>query len=277
MGELFFEEKTIVVPGDKLANGMDYLPAGGAFRDGENIFSSVIGVLNNNGRVLKVIPLKSKYTPKPGDMVIAKVAEMTNSIWFVNIGGPNDGIMSVRDVPEYVGQGDDLSQYYNYGEYVVGKVVEATRKNFNITLKAPGTRRLSGGRLIKIDSAKVPRVIGKQGSMISLVKDKTGCRIMVGQNGLVWIQGSPDRELVAVEAVNLINEKGHVSGLTEVVSEFLDDKMKNVSDDESEETAHAVKKDNKETKKEKKEENDEEEKPTRKAYNRKNSKRGGKK
>ena len=49
MGELFFEERAIVVPGDKLASGMDYLPAGGAYRKNEDVVSSIVGLLNVNG------------------------------------------------------------------------------------------------------------------------------------------------------------------------------------------------------------------------------------
>ena len=228
MGELFFEERAIVVPGDKLASGMDYLPAGGAYRKNEDVVSSIVGLLNVNGRVLKVIPMKGKYLQKPGDMVIGKIADMTSSAWFVNIGGFNDGLLAVRDVPEYVETGEDLAQYYNYGDHIVAKVVSVNKGQFNLSMKNPGTRKLSGGRIVNVDSAKVPRIIGKQGSMISLVKEKTGCRIIVGQNGIVWLQGMPENELVATEAVQLINEKGHLQGLTELVGDFLDKRMKGI-------------------------------------------------
>jgi exosome complex component RRP4 len=228
MGKLFFKERAIVVPGDKLASGMDYLPAGGAYRKEEDILSSVIGLLNINGRVLKVIPMKGRYLQKPGDMVIGKIADMTASAWFVNIGGSNDGLLAVRDVPEYVETGEDLSQYYNYGDHIVAKVVAINKSNFNLSLKNQGGRKLSGGRIIKVDSAKVPRIIGKQGSMIGLIKEKTGCRLIVGQNGLVWLQGMPENEFLAVEAIELIVKKSHFQGLTDIVEEFLNKKAKNL-------------------------------------------------
>ncbi len=228
MGELFVKERQIVVPGDTLATGMDFLPAGGAYREGDDVRSSVVGILGINGRVLRVIPLKSQYRPRPGDMVIAKVSEMTNSVWFAEIDSFRDGVMTMREVPEYINEGDDLSQYYNYGDYVIAKIINVGRTNCGLTLKAPGLRKLSGGRIVKVNPAKVPRVIGKQGSMITTIKDKIGCRMIVGQNGLVWVQGEPQHEMLAIEAIKLIEEQGHLQGLTEIVGEFIDKRMKNV-------------------------------------------------
>jgi exosome complex component RRP4 len=266
MGELFVKERQIVVPGDVLATGMDYLPAGGAYRDKEDVRSNVLGVLGINGRVLRVIPLKSHYRPRPGDMVIAKVSEMTNSVWFAELDGFRDGVLSLREVPEYVGDGDDLSQYYNFGDHILAKVINVGRTNVGLTLKGPGLRKLHGGRLIHINAAKVPRVIGKQGSMIGIIKDKTGCRMIVGQNGLVWIQGPPQHELVAIEAIKLIDEKGHLQGLTEVIGEYIDKKMKNVKKQDSEEKPHEPEKASE------KKSNEIEEKPQKKAVGNKNKK-----
>ena len=184
MSKLLVKERDIVVPGQVLASGMDYLPSGGAYRDGEDVVSSLMGMVLANGRILKVIPLRGKYTPRGGDMIIGRIAEMTGSVWFVDIGCSHDAIMSMRDVPEYVGMGEDLSNFYNYGEYIVAKVDRATRNNYNLTMKGPGLRKLRGGTLFKVDSVKVPRIIGKQGSMISMIKEKTACRIVVGQTEL---------------------------------------------------------------------------------------------
>ena len=75
---------------------------------------------------------------------------------------------------------------------------------------------------MEINSQKVPRVIGKQGSMISLIKTKTGCEVTVGQNGLVWVKGTPEGELKAEQAIKLVEEKSHLEGLTDRVGKFLE-------------------------------------------------------
>ncbi|MEA2003493.1 MAG: KH domain-containing protein, partial [archaeon] len=85
-------------------------------------------------------------------------------------------------------------------------------------------RKLFGGKVIEISSQKVPRVIGKSGTMISQIKDKTGCVINVGQNGRIWIKG--DNEALATKAIMMVEKMSHKSGLTETISKFLDEKTK---------------------------------------------------
>jgi len=81
-----------------------------------------------------------------------------------------------------------LTKYFDIGDYVMAKIINVTsQKLVDVTMKGPGLRKLKGGRIIQVNPYKVPRIIGKAGSMVTMIKDATGCRILVGQNGLVWI------------------------------------------------------------------------------------------
>ena len=222
MGDLIVKDKDIVVPGEVLAVGMDFLPAGGAFREGEKIVSSQLGLVNISNRLIKLIPLTGKYLPKKGDTVIGKVVTMTFSNWFIDIGCQNEGVMSLRDTSEFIDKGADLSQYYNFGDVVIAQVAKVTRGAIDLTMRGPGLRKLAPGKLVKVTPSKVPRIIGKEGSMITLIKDKTECKIIVGQNGVVWIQGTPEAEMLAYQAIKLIQEKAHMEGLTDEISKFLE-------------------------------------------------------
>ena len=92
----------------------------------------------------------------------------------------------------------------------------------DLTMKGPGLMKLKGGMMIDVTPSKVPRVIGKQGSMISLLKERTGCKIIVGQNGKVWIKGENfENEKKAVDAIKMIEEFAHTAGLTDRISGFL--------------------------------------------------------
>ena len=93
-------------------------------------------------------------------------------------------------------------------------------------MKGPGLRKLKGGRIVEVASNKVPRIIGKQGSMVSMIKDATGCNISVGQNGIIWIDGSPEGELLAIMAIRKIEEESHLSGLTDKIKGFLEKNSK---------------------------------------------------
>ena len=64
------------------------------------------------------------------------------------------------------------------------------------------------------------------------VSSKTyNCRIVVGKNGLVWLQGEPADERVAAEAITMINEDAHKDGLTERIEEFINKKCKGGKDE----------------------------------------------
>ena len=225
MGNIMFKEKDLVVPGDILAEGMDYLPSGGCIRDNDKIVANHLGLVTlENNRFVKVIPLTGKYIPKIGDTVIGQVVDMSFSGWYLNINGPYEAALMVKDVAEFIDKDADLSQFYNFGDLIVAKINRVTRySNINLTTKGPGLRKVTGGKVISITSTKVPRVIGKQGSMVQMLKEKTNCNIMVGQNGIVWIEGkNPNDELLATEAILKIEQESHIDGLTDKMKEFLE-------------------------------------------------------
>ncbi|HLD02865.1 MAG TPA: exosome complex RNA-binding protein Rrp4 [Candidatus Nanoarchaeia archaeon] len=214
--------KEIVIPGQEIAQGMGFIPSGGVYREGDKIISNVIGISTVNGRVVRVIPLSGKYLPKSGDTVIGKVIDMNIANWFIDIGCANDAALNIRETPEFIELGTDLSQFFNFGEYLVAKIAKVTRNTIDLSVKGPGLRKLPTSKMVRINPSKVPRVIGKEGSMISLIKDKTKCRIMVGQNGFASIQGEPLDEIKAAEAIKYIEANSHKEGLTEEVSKYLD-------------------------------------------------------
>lgn len=217
------QNKEIVIPGQEIAKGMGFIPSGGVYREDDTIIASVIGLASINGRVLRVIPLTGKYAAKRGDAVIGKVVDMNFSNWFVDIGCSNDGALNLRETPEFIEMGADLSKYYSFGDYIFASIVNVTRSSIDLSMKGPGLRKLGPGKIIKVSPSKVPRVIGKEGSMITLIKDKTKTRILVGQNGIAWIQGeNPNDEIKAANVIKYIEENSHKEGLTEEVSKFLD-------------------------------------------------------
>ena len=223
MGELLAKEKEVVVPGQVLAKGMDYLPSHGTYRLGEEVIVNRLGLLSVEGKVLKTTPLAGRYLPKNDDIVIGKVIDILMSGWRLDIESAYSAMLPLKDASfDYIQKGADLSKYFALDDYVVLKIINVTSQNLvDVSAKGQGLRKLRGGRIIKVNSAKVPRIIGKKGSMVSLVKEATDCKIVVGQNGLVWLQGSPEGEVLAVKAIKMIEENAHKQGLTQQVSDFL--------------------------------------------------------
>lgn len=224
MGKLLVEEKTVVLPGDRLAEGMDYLPAQWTYRRGEYILAGRLGLLSLQGRAIKIIPLSGCYIPKRDDVIIGSIVDVGMSGWRVDTNSAYEAMLSARDATsDFISRSADLTQFFSLGDYLVAKIVKVTsQKLVDVSTKGPGLRKLYGGRIITVNCNKVPRIIGKQGSMISLIKNATGCKIIVGQNGVIWLTGAPDQEVIAIETIRKIEAEAHMSGLTERITTYLE-------------------------------------------------------
>lgn len=223
MGKLLVEDKTIVTPGEELAEGMDFLPAEGTSRDKDKIISSGLGLVSVNGRVIKTISVSGRYIPKSGDTIIAKVTNILMSGWILDIDSAYSAVLSIKEAKDFIRRNEDLTRYYNIGDYIVTDIVMVTSQRLvDASMKNPGMRKLIGGRIINVNCHKVPRIIGKKGSMVSMIKNATDCSITVGQNGIVWINGSPENEIIVIKTIKKIEEEAHISGLTDRIKTFLE-------------------------------------------------------
>jgi len=207
---------------------MDYLPGENAFREGENLISSRIGLVSVDGRAIKIIPLSGTYRPRAGDRIICKVIDVTYSGWRVDTNTAYSAMLSMSEATSsYIERGSDLTKIFGIGDYILAKITNVTGQNLiDITLKGLGLHKLHPGRVIEISPVKVPRVIGKQGSMVTMIKNATETQITVGQNGLIWLRGrDPEKELIAVEAIRKIEMDAHKQGLTDTMQAFLKEKV----------------------------------------------------
>jgi exosome complex component RRP4 len=233
---LLKEEKTIVTPGEILAEGMDYLPGDGTMRKGEDIIATVLGLMNLKGRLLKITPVAGGYLPAKNDMIIGKVVDIIMSGWRVEINSAYSALLPLRDASSnFIPRGADLTQFYTFDDYIACKISNVTSQNLvDLTMRGPGLKKLVGGRIIEVSAVKVPRIIGKNGSMVSMLKRASGAQIVVGQNGLVWVDGEPENEIVVIQAVRMIEKNAHKSGLTENVHAFLEERLGPIPNEEGE-------------------------------------------
>lgn len=218
------EHKSIVVPGEIIANGMDFLPGEGTYRAGEDVIAQQTGLLEVKGRLLKILPLAGKYLPQKGDTIIGKIIDITMSGWRVEINSAYSAMLPLKDATSaFIPRGGDLSKYYDFDDHIVCRISNVTGQMLvDLSMRGPGLRKLEEGRIIQVGPTKVPRVIGKQGSMVSMIKHATECKVIIGQNGLCWISGNPKDELIAVDTIRMIEQNAHMSGLTDKVREHLE-------------------------------------------------------
>jgi exosome complex component RRP4 len=220
----FFEQKQIATPGDLLAEG-DYVAGENTYVEGKKVYASRTGLVDFNDKNVSIVALKAFYIPKPGDMVIGTVVDVGFNGWTIDLNGPYQAFLKPSDVLSrpFKPQKDELSQVLTVGDLVVAKIVSYDRTHDpQITVAEPGLGKITRGQVVKVTPTKVPRVIGKKGSMISMIKQETGCQIILGLNGVVLVTGKTlEDEQAALMAIQKIEEESHTSGLTDRVTQML--------------------------------------------------------
>lgn len=215
-------ERRIVIPGEVIVKGEDYLPGEGTEKKGDEIITIRYGLAEESNRLVKVIALSGIYEPRRGNMVIGKVENITFYGWVINLDSPEGAFLPLQEVPKYVDK-DRLHEILDIGDLVVAKIIGVTSRGIDLTIKSRGLGKIDEGIIIKINSNKVPRVIGKEGSMINLIKKESDCNITVGQNGLIWIKGNKiEDELLVKKAIMFVNERSFTSGLTDEVKKWFE-------------------------------------------------------
>ncbi len=213
--------REVVLPGDLLDSGKLKAGAGTYVQDGR-IYAAQLGIKSVKANFVNVIPLGGRYIPSPGDTVIGKVVDIGPSNWFIDINSPYQAPLHVNEVPWRVDFGD-TARFMNIGDTLLAKVLMVDEtKRVQVTMKEQGLRKLQGGQVMDISYSKVPRVIGKGGSMIQMIKTMTNTRIFVGQNGRIWLDGEIESILFAIRAIKMIEDNAQASHLTEKVRDYLE-------------------------------------------------------
>ncbi len=213
--------RQIVIPGEAVG-GPGLKPGPGTFKSGSQILAAQLGVRSERDGRVSVIPLNGRYLPQRGDAVIGEITDLGPSHWLVDINAPYPAPLHATESPWRVEFGD-TGRYLKVGDAILAFVLSVDEiKRIQLTMQDRDARKLNGGMLVEISPTKVPRLIGKSGSMISLIKDMTGTRIYVGQNGRIWIDGPDDGAATAVLAIRFIEDRAQAFGLTEAVRDLLE-------------------------------------------------------
>jgi exosome complex component RRP4 len=220
----YFEKKQLVTPGEMLAEG-DYSAGNNTYAENSKIYAARIGLADCNNKQVNVVALRSFYFPKVGDIVIGTIIEVGFNGWTVDIKAPYTALLRASDVLSrpFKPQNDELSQVLTGGDLIVAKIASYDRAHDpQLTVGEPGLGKITRGQIIKVTPSKIPRVIGKKGSMISMIKKETNCQIILGLNGVILVTGkNPDNEELAIAAIQKIENESHTSGLTDRITQFV--------------------------------------------------------
>lgn len=203
--------KRIVVPGELITE--ERKRAGEhAFARGDRVFSDALGLVSEDGPVVSVVPLRGRYVPKTNDLIIGVVAQGVHNGYLLDINGFYLAFVYAKE----------LRDPLNVGSVVSAKIMNVSETN---EVELGFVRVFFGGEVFKVSPVKVPRMIGKNGSMLEVLKTGTQSNIMIGRNGLVWVKGGNTVLLSA--GLKKIEAEAHLENLTDSVKAFLDAQPKN--------------------------------------------------
>ncbi|MCE4599570.1 MAG: exosome complex RNA-binding protein Rrp4 [Desulfurococcales archaeon] len=187
----------------------------------------VVGLLDMRGDKPSFIPLKGTYIPKRGDIVIGLIVSQGVMNWFVDIKSPYNAVLNVSD---FLGRPfnpmtDDMSKMLQIGDYIKAKVEAFDRSRSPVlSVQEEGLGRIVEGKVIDVDPTRIPRIVGKKKSMLSMLIEETGCDIYPAVNGRVHVKcDNPDMEAIVILAIKRIEREAHTVGLTERIKRFIEE------------------------------------------------------
>ncbi len=208
----YVKEREFVVPGQLLS---DEPRAAGShtYVYERKVYSAVAGIVHLKDSVINVLPAKSPYKPSESDYVLGIITDIKPSHYEVDLGWHLVGFLRTprRRSKLRLNVGDVIYTTVKYSG-VRGVFLDSDN---NLV-------KIERGLLIRVSPVKIPRIIGKKGSMLNLLSSESGCRLYVGRNGLIAIMGdSPEKEFAVASAIRIIDEESHIPGLTERVTSHI--------------------------------------------------------
>ncbi len=197
--------KRVVVPGELVTEERKKMGSHVFVKEGK-IYAECLGLVNDESDFASVVPLEGKYTPMINDVVIGIIVGEKFSIYEVDVNSFYPANIMKRELREVLKPGTVIS----------AKIAKVNEMN-EVELIQP--RMFFGGEILEISAVKIPRVIGREGSMLNILKDGTGTNLIVGKNGRIWVKGG-NVDLLK-KAIMKISKEAHMDNLTNSITDFL--------------------------------------------------------
>ena len=221
----FESKKRHVLPGDFITTAPLRLQ-NNVVLEGKRIISTTIGLSDVSDDSVRVISLTGVYLPKTDDLVIGTIQYIHGNSWFADINSCYQGMLLGQDV---FGRGSyptksEMEERLSKGDIIFAKIANSDRQREPlISIADQSLGKIDSGELVKISPAKIPRLIGKQGSMIQTIEGSTNATITVGQNGLIVVSCDETNGLLkALAAIRMVDEQAHLVNLTDKVKKMLE-------------------------------------------------------
>jgi len=212
-----------VIPGDVIARG-NYRYGSYVEKRGDEYVVLRVGLAEVSHDGVKLNPLTGPYIPRTEDQVIGKVVDINGFGWVVDINSCFYGFLPASFVfgREFSPATHDLTSKFRVGDVIGARVESYDRsRDPQLSIRGHGYGKIPRGEIIKISPTKVPRLIGRKGSMINLISERTGCDVQVGQNGVIVVVGPPEGIVKTASVIRMIEKEAHAADLMDKVDAYL--------------------------------------------------------
>ena len=206
-------QKTIITPGEIITSDPQWMRGHGTFISSATdsdlatvIRSTLAGTLQKTNKLLSVVPLRARYTPEIGDLVIGRIVEVQSRRWKVDVAGALTAslLLSSINLPGGILRKrtsvDELNirSFFEEGELLVAEV----QSLFQDGSPSLHTRSLRYGKLRNGYFMAVSGTGGGGGVVRSkrqIFTIQTAGRggevdVILGVNGYIWISKHVDTE-----------------------------------------------------------------------------------
>ncbi|ORZ17829.1 exosome complex exonuclease RRP4 [Absidia repens] len=184
----------LVNPGETVTTDQQFMRGHGTYADDTDgsaaVISSVAGTVERVNKLLSVRPLKSRYTPEIGDIVVGRITEVAMKRWKVDVNGRQDAMLLLSSVSLPGGvqrrktESDELQmrQFFSEGDVLVAEV-QSFYSDGTMGLHTRGFKfcKLRNGSFLCVPPVLVQRCKSQFHTL------PCGVDIILGLNGYIWV------------------------------------------------------------------------------------------
>ncbi|EMC92542.1 hypothetical protein BAUCODRAFT_78185 [Baudoinia panamericana UAMH 10762] len=215
----------VITPGETITDDPQWMRGHGTFAGADSITirSTLAGTLQKTNKLLSIVPLRARYTPEIGDLVIGRIVEVQGRRWKVDVAAPllANLLLSSINLPGGVLRKrtsvDELNirAFFGEGELLVAEV----QSLFQDGSASLHTRSLRYGKLRNGYFMSVSGMGGGAGvvrakrQIFTLQTTRSGGEVdvILGVNGYIWISKHVADEKKEDVGINRLEETASTS------------------------------------------------------------------
>ena len=202
---IFVENKEIVLPGSLLTDN-NYKLGRGTYKENGKIYSSITGLVYFESEQIKVIPLKDTYSPNYGDLVIGRVTGSSYSSWSIDINSTYHGFLPTTEL--YDKNEPNINNIINIKDMLLLRVANVDEINrVKLTLRSRGLGKFNQGTIIKVKQPTIHFLSEENAFLTTMIQEYTYTDLIIGKNGLIWINGLKENIERIIEIIELIEKE----------------------------------------------------------------------